>query len=68
MTHIVKFPRYNTHSMIFKEKSKLKNTKIMVMASLTERRMEAMKHAVASHGPRKVWTLNDDIFFNDGPE
>ena len=63
---IIKFSRYNTLSAIFYKKKQLKGTKIMITESLTKLRAEILKSAVAYHGPNKVWTVNGDVWVNNG--
>ena len=58
---IVKFARYNTRAAVFRQKKKLKGTKIMLTESLTSYRIATLKKAKDYYGAHNVWTSDGEI-------
>ena len=59
---IVKLCNYHDKEKMYQAKKNLKGTKIMIVESLTKRRLELLKRAKETFGATNVWTLEDRIF------
>ena len=59
---IVKFVSYKYRSLVFYNKSKLKNTGILITESLTKKRLALMNDAVVKVGRKNVFTSDGRIF------
>ena len=62
---IIKFLRYNDRRKVFKDKKKLKGTRISITESLTETRMKYLTEAREEHGFANVWTSDGRILYKD---
>lgn len=62
---IAKFISYKQKSMIYKLKSKLKGTKILIKEDLTHRRAMVVKELTTKYGRNGVWTSDGAIFYRD---
>ena len=60
---IVKFVHYNTRNLIFKNKKKLKGSRISVTENLTARRMKKLQTAREEHGFKSVWMQDGGIMY-----
>lgn len=58
---IVKFISRNIKTLIYNNKKKLKNTKIVIREDLTRRRAQLLKEAASRCGVNNVWTRNGNI-------
>lgn len=58
---IVKFCRRSIKNLVFRNKSKLKNSKIVVREDLTRRRMQLLNQAKSLLGSRNVWSFDGVI-------
>ena len=63
---IVKLCNYHDKEKMYQAKKNLKGTKIMIVESLTKRRLELLKRAKETFGATNVWTLDGKIFTNKG--
>ena len=63
---IVKLCNYHDKEKMYQTKKNLKGTKIMIVESLTKRRLELLKHAKEAFGATHVWKLDGKIFTNKG--
>ncbi|KAI4461595.1 l1 transposable element-related [Holotrichia oblita] len=62
---IVKFFSRKYKAEVFRHKTKLKGTKILIKEDFTKIRAAAVKSLISKHGHNMVWTSNGDIFFKD---
>ena len=62
---IVKFVRYNTRNLIFKNKKKLKGSRISITENLTAKRMKKLQTAREEHRFKSVWMQNGRIMYWD---
>ena len=62
---IVKYVRYNTRNIIYREKKVLKRKGISVMESLTAKRIKMLEKARELHGFVNVWSQDGKIMFFD---
>lgn len=62
---IVKFISYKHKSMIYKLKSKLKGTKLLIKEDLTHRRAMLVKELTTKYGRNDVWTSDGAPFYKD---
>lgn len=53
---IVKFCRRTVKNMVFHNKKKIKNTKIVIFEDLTKKRAQLLHRAKEVHGMKNVWT------------
>ena len=65
---IVKLCNYHDKEKMYQAKKNLKGTKIMIVDSLTKRRLELLKRAKETFGATNVWTLDGKIFTNKGAD
>ena len=65
---IVKLCNYHDKEKMYQAKKNLKGTKIMIVESLTKRRLELLKRAKETFGATNVWTLDGKIFTNKGAD
>lgn len=63
---IVKFCRRTIKDLIFRNKRKLKGTKIVIREDLTKRRAQLLKKATNIYGISSTWTLGGNIFVKIG--
>ena len=56
---------YNTRRKVFVNKTKLKNTGITIIKSLTKRRMGFLKKAKNEFGFNNVWRVDRRIYYYD---
>lgn len=63
---IVKFCRRSFKNMIYHNKSKLKNSKIVIREDLTRKRMQLFNKVKTLHGPKNVWTSDGAILVKTG--
>ena len=65
---IVKFVSYSDRAKVFKNKSKLKGTGIVITESLTPRRMNILRQAKSTEGVQTAWSMDGRIICltNDG--
>lgn len=61
---IVKFVSYASRALVFKQKVKLKGTKIFITESLTKHRLQLYKMTKEKFGIRNVWTSDGRIVIN----
>ena len=61
----VKFLRYNDRRKVFKNKKRLKGTRISITESLTETRMRFLTEARDKHGFQNIWTVDGHILYKD---
>ena len=62
---IVMCVRYNTRNLIFKNKKKLKGSRISITENLTAKRMKKLQTAREEHRFKSVWTQNGRIMYWD---
>ena len=62
---IVKFLRYNDRSKVFKNKKRLKGTRISITESLTGTRMRFLTETRDEYGFQDVWTVDGRILYKD---
>ena len=62
---IVQFTRYNTRNRIYRNKKKLKGTRISVTESLTAMRINMLEKAREEHTFNNVWSQDGKIMFFD---
>lgn len=65
---IVKFCRRSVRNSIYRAKTKLKGTKLVIREDLTRERAGVVKHLVEKLGPKNVFTENCNIFYKKGDE
>ena len=63
---IVKLCNHHDKEKMYQAKNNVKGTKVMIVESLTKRRLELLKHAREAFGATNVWTLDSKIFTNKG--
>ena len=59
---IVKLCNYHDKEKMYQAKKNLKGTKIMIVESLTKRRLELLKRAKETFGATNVWTSGQQTF------
>ena len=59
---IAKFARSNKRAQVFREKKKLKGTKLVITESLTRRRVVMLEAARKRFGDKNVWSMDGEIF------
>lgn len=62
---LVKFSNLSARDRVFKNKSMLKGTEIVVRESLTPTRLRLVKESIGKYGARNVWTSKGEIFIKD---
>ncbi|KAK9685442.1 hypothetical protein QE152_g38045 [Popillia japonica] len=62
---IVKFASWKFKNEVFRNKSKLKGTKIRIAEDLTKRRVTEMKLLIEKFGRRSVWSVDGVLFYKD---
>lgn len=62
---LVRFVSYKSRAEVYRSKSKLKGSKLLIKEDLTQLRVTHMKKLISKYGHRNVWTFNGDIFYND---
>ena len=62
---IVKFVRYNTRNLIFKNKKKLKGPRISITENLRAKRMKKLQTAIEEHEFKNLWTQDGKIMYWD---
>ena len=63
---IVKLCNYHDKEKTYQAKKNLKRTKIMILESLTKRRLELLKRPKEAFVGTNVWTIDSKIFTNKG--
>ncbi|KAK5649644.1 hypothetical protein RI129_000673 [Pyrocoelia pectoralis] len=58
---IVKFTSYRYKNLIYRSKTKFRNTKIVIKEDLTRTRLELYKEACSKFGFKNVWTVDGVI-------
>ena len=61
---IVKLCNYHDKEKMYQAKKNLKGTQIMIVESLTKRRLELLKRAKEAFRATNVWTLDSKVFTN----
>ncbi|KAI4457876.1 l1 transposable element-related [Holotrichia oblita] len=61
---IVKFSSYKHKSEVFRHKSKLKGTNIIMREDLTYYRLMEFRRLTEKYGRRNVWTMDGVIYYN----
>lgn len=63
---LIKFVSQQMKYAVYKNKSKLKGTRVVVKEDLTPTRINYIKKLCEVHGNRNVWSSNGDIFYKSG--
>ncbi|KAI4459414.1 l1 transposable element-related [Holotrichia oblita] len=64
-TIIIKFSSHKYKSLVYRHRSRLKGTKIVIKEDLTRKRDEAMKNLVTKYGRKNVWSVDGVLFFRE---
>lgn len=62
---IVKFVSYKYKKAVFRAKSGLKHTKILIREDLTKVRFDHMKALSTKYGIRNVWSADGELFYKE---
>lgn len=60
---LIKFTTFKIKNMIYKNKSNLKGSNLVIKEDLTPYRLNELKMLSDKHGTRNVWSMNGEIYF-----
>lgn len=63
---IIRFRSYRDRRDVFSRKKGLKGSGITLREDLTSKRAQVLRQAIQLHGPRKVWTVDGRIVWENG--